>query len=414
MVRSILKIFAFGLGFSLVLWGGYAYKTDLFDRVIGHVKASDGSIKAVKVIPYDAKDILTNPHLNLKRFQQTPIPVGYSVHYVSYSAELLNAVNAVKKQSGNGAIVLYDGIYELNKTLYITVPNVMLLSKSADPRAVILKGSGMHKSGSVGNLIRVSASGFVLDGITLRETNNHLIQIAAEQNADMPVIRNCIMQDGYEQLLKVSYNIDTPEIFSDAGLVEYCLFEYTQGIGPNHYIGGIDAHGIRNWTIRNNIFKDIASPRESIAEYAIHIWTNASNNLVKGNVIIDSDRGIGFGMSQRHPNVRYGNLGGVIKENIIYHSDNNDKFADTGIALENSPNTLIEGNLAFLEHDYPRAIEYRYPATNNVIIKNNQTNESIASRNGGQAKLMDNSEDLDKVDFLVKLNTRLGELGMLK
>lgn len=415
MLRTILKTFGlgvvFGLGFSLVLGGAFfAYKGNLFEKVINYVKSADNSTQAMEVIPFDEKDVPENPFMNLKRFQQTPIPVGYSVHYVNDTNEFWSALEAVKKESGNSAILFMDGVYKLDRTIEITVPNVMLMSKSSDPRAVVLKGRGMHKTGQVENLIRVSASGFVLDGITLKETGNHLVQLAAEQNADIPVIRNCIMQDAYEQLLKVSYNKKTPENFSDAGLVENCLFEYTQGIAPNYYVGGIDAHGVRGWTIRNNVIKDIASPGQSIAEYAIHLWSNTSNNTVQGNVIIDSDRAIGFGM--REDGVRYSNLGGLIKANIIYHSDNKDKFADTGISLENSPKTIVEDNLILLEHDYPRAIEYRYPTTNNVIIKNNQTNRSISSRDGGQAMTTGNGEDLGRMDFIVRLNQRLNELDV--
>lgn len=417
MIRSIFKFFAlgivFGLGFCLVLGTAlFAYKVNLLDKVVSYVKSSTISTQALDVVLFDDKDIPKNPHMNLSKLVQTPVPTGYSIHYVNSSAELWDALNVVKIKSGNGAIILSDGVYDLNNTIYVTVPNLMLLSKSSNPRSVILKGNGMRKSENVNNLIRVSASGFVLDGITLKEAGNHLIQIAAEENADTPVIRNCILQDSFEMLLKVSYKKNTPEKLSDTGLIEYCIFEYTQGIGPNYYIGGIDAHGIRNWTIRNNIFKDISSPDENISEYAIHVWSNASNNLIQGNVIIDSDRAIGFGMME--DNVRYSNYGGLIKDNIIYHSDNTDKFSDTGISLENSPKTLVEGNLIFLEHDYPRAIEYRFPTTSNVVIKNNKTNKSIASRDGGQAELMNNSEGENRIDFLIKLNARLVELNLFQ
>lgn len=421
MVRLILKTFGlgvvFGLGLSLVLGIGlYAYNANLLNRVISYVKPPANSAQALEVVLFEEKDTPANPYMNLNRNKQTPIPSGYSTHYINDTAEFWNALTTVIKNSGNSAIVFSDGIYNFNKTLNITVPNVMLLSKSGSPKTVILKGSGMQRSKKVNNLILVSASGFVLDGITLREAGNHLIQLAAEKNADIPVIRNCILQDGYEHLIKVSYNKNTPEIFSDTGLLEYCLFEYTLGIGPNYYIGGIDAHGIRNWTIRNNIFKNIASPSDRIAEHAIHIWNNTSNNLIEGNVIIDSDRGIGFGMrnGNRHPNIKYSNFGGAIKNNIIYHSENDDEFPDAGIILEDSPNTLIEDNVVFLEHNYRSAIEYRYLTTNNIVIKNNQTNKSISSRNGGQAKLVSNGENLEKVDILGKLKMRLNELGALE
>ena len=344
---------------------------------------------------------------------QTPIPSGYSTHYVSTSAELITALNLVRGSFGKGAIVLSDGAYPISNTLMIDIPDVMLLSASANPGAVIIKGNGMRATNNVDNLIRVTKSGFVLDGITLQEAGNHLIQITAETNADRPIIRNCVLQDSYEQLLKVSYNKELPGSFSDGGLVENCVFKYTQGIGPNYYIGGIDAHGIRGWTIRNNVFKDIASPASSQAEFAIHAWTNASDNIVEGNVIIDCDRGIGFGMSQSHPNIMYSNRGGEIKNNIIYHTNNGDAFADVGIGLVESPDTLIQGNKVFMEHNYPNAIEYRFATTINVTIKDNQSNnKAIASRNNAQATLTGNINNLGKTSFLTALNARLGVLGV--
>jgi hypothetical protein len=51
---------------------------------------------------------------------------------------------------------------------------------------VVISGCGMRKTKRVHNLIRVSAKHFTLDGITLQQAGNHLIQIAGEQNADFP------------------------------------------------------------------------------------------------------------------------------------------------------------------------------------------------------------------------------------
>ena len=94
--------------------------------------------------------------------------------------------------------------------------------------------------------------------------------------------------------------------------------------------------------IKGNIFKDIASPSRHIAEHAIHIWNNSKNNTVAKNIIIDSDRGIGFGMRVKkgNPDDIY-NYGGVISDNIIYHSKNHHPFAGVGIIIEDSPSTII-------------------------------------------------------------------------
>ncbi len=420
---------AFGLGaLTVALVALQAWKADVPRRVLDRVAMTAAAVGAVageagktgragekEPEPLLQDPVIENPALDLPPGVQVPIPEGHAIHVVRSSRELLAALRAARERGGDTAIVLEDGLYKLFKTVTIKSPNIMLLSKSADPRRVVIEGRGMRRSSRVENLIKVKSSGFVLDGITLRRTGNHLIQIAAEDDADIPVIRNCILQDAYEQIIKVSYNKDTPQVFSDSGLVENCVLEYTQGIAPNYYVGGIDAHGIRNWVIRNNLFRDIASPGERIAEHAIHLWNNTSNNLVEGNVIVDSDRGIGFGMQKRrrHPNIRYSNYGGIIRNNIIFHSDNGDPFADTGIILEDSPMTRTEGNWIYLAHDYPRAIEYRFPTTRGVVIRGNRSNKAIASRNGGTAAVLeDNDESIDRSRFLARLNVRLRELNM--
>jgi hypothetical protein len=416
VVKTIGRGMLLGVGICLVaLPAAYLYKTDTVSKVVSYAIPQKGA-QELEVQPLEEANTPSNPLMNLAKNEYIKIPQSYSVHEVNNSEKLIRAMAKIKKQGGNAAIILADGTYQTRKGLTISVPNVMILSKSNDPRKVVIKGRGMRKADRVENIIKVNASGFVLSGVTLRNAGNHLIQIAAERNADIPVIRNCILQDAFEQIIKVSYDKDKHEVFSDSGLIEYCLFEYTAGIGPNYYIGGVDAHGIRNWVIRNNVFKDIASPTKRIAEHAIHLWNNTSGNIVEGNVIIDSDRAIGFGMrkKKRHRNIRYSNYAGLIKDNIIYHGNNGDKSADTGIILEDSPLTKVEGNTIFLAHDYPRAIEYRFPPTNKVLIKANKTNKSISSRNGGEAELSDNSEALELGEFLHVLDTRLKQLDLIQ
>ena len=211
------------------------------------------------------------------------------------------------------------------------------------------------------------------------------------------------MQDSYQQLIKISYDKKKRDgISADFGLIENSVFQYTDGIGPNFYIGGIDLHAGNSWIIRNNKFKDIASPGGSIAEHAVHAWNNAYNTIVEHNVIEDCDRAIGFGLftGKKHPSIVFSHRGGVIRNNLILHKNNNDPFADTGIILEDSADTLIENNRIWLEHSYPIAIEYRFRSTQNVIIKNNTTNKAIVSTDGGKAKLSNNKTNAKLEDVL--------------
>jgi hypothetical protein len=355
----------------------------------------------ISAIPIDSEKLF------LSRVQaQIKIPSNYKVYHVTNTKEVYQALKKAHQVGGDAAIIFADGIYHLKRTLNISAPNVMLLSKSATPLNTILRGDGMNKTKNVDNLIRVSGKNFVIDGLTLEQAGNHLIQISGEDNASNPLIRNVILQDSYEQLLKVTYSRSHKKSFSNNGLVENCMFRYTKGIGPHFYIGGIDAHGVKNWLITNNIFENIASPSNHIAEHAIHLWNDAAHNTIKDNLIINSDRGIGLGMRQSITNdMNYSNFAGLVQGNIVYHENNKHKFADTGIILEDSPKTIIRDNFIYFEHSYPNAIEFRFDKTTDVLIYNNQTNRGIRPRDNAKGIILNNNvSKLNKGDLIKVIN----------
>jgi hypothetical protein len=291
-------------------------------------------------------------------------------------AQLESAVASANGSGGNRTILLLDGTYSLNGTLNVTAPNVTIASQSGVRENVVIQGDAMSDTARVGNVIRVAARNFSLSGVTLQKSGFHLIQIAGETGAHAPVIRNCILRDAYQQMIKISNDPAARGVSSDNGLVENCLFEYTAGIGPQFYIGGIDAHASKNWIIRNNTFRNIISPSRSVAEFAIHFWDGSANNTVEKNLILNCDRGIGFGLDGK------ANTGGTIRNNMIYHAANAGRFADTGIALTESPGTQVYNNTIVMDNGYPWAIEYRFASTRGVLIVNNLTNKQIVGRDG--------------------------------
>jgi hypothetical protein len=305
---------------------------------------------------------------------------------VNNAAQLYKAVHQANRAKGATSIVIADGRYKINHRLKFTGSHISVKSMSGDPTLVILSGQGMKKSPSAEILIDVSGSFISLSGFTLEQSSNHLIQVRAEKSANNFSLSNCILRDSYEQLLKVSSS-PSDDLFSDNGSVKNCLFEYTASVGPQFYIGGIDAHRSRNWTVDGNTFKNIASPSQHIAEHAIHFWRNSANITVINNTIEDSDRGIGFGLGDAPANRT---TGGLIANNIIKNSNPSHKFADAGIILEASSDIQIINNRVFIQGNYPNAIEYRFATTKNVVIKDNMTNKSIVSRDGGQAELSGN------------------------
>jgi hypothetical protein len=322
---------------------------------------------------------------------------------VSSVDALRSAIATANASGGEVTISIADGTYQLPDTLHVTAPNVALVSASNDRGKVTIRGDAMSASATVKNLIRVSGKGFQLRGLSLERAGWHLIQIVGEADADGALIRDCAMRDAWEQLLKVSFDSARPSITADNGIVENCVFEYTAGIGPQYYIGGVDAHGSKNWIIRDNLFRNIASPNTAIAEHAIHFWSNSADIVVERNVIVNCDRGVGFGLGDR------GNARGIIRNNYIHHTANGHPYADVGIALENSPGTAVYNNTILLEHAYSRSIEYRFGGTSGVTVVNNLTNKQIAARDGGTGTVASNVTSATRAMFRLQA---LGDLAL--
>lgn len=316
---------------------------------------------------------------------------------VSDFAELDNALDGAN--SGD-VILLVDGTYQISGQ-FALVPgtdNITIKSKSGNRERVIVKGQGMY--GSVNHGFWVNKDNITIQDITIQEVANHCIQL--DVDTDNFHLKNCILRDGFQQLVKVPSSAGVPDP-SENGIVEDCLFDYTAGVAPNWYTGGIDVHFGKDWIVRNNTFRDIQSPGGGLAEHAIHFWTDSEGTLVERNLIINCDRGIGFGLgSVQH-------IGGIIRNNMIYH-DGSGTYADVGIAIESSSNTQIYNNTIYFDHKrYSNAIEYRFSGTYGAYIANNLTNKLITSRNGGTGTLESNVTDAQSSWFV---NPSSGDLHL--
>ena len=297
---------------------------------------------------------------------------------VNTVAELVQAVEQANS-GGDKEILLEGGSYTLNSAIVIQSDGITVRSVSGNRSAVTVQGTGMD--GTVSHIFLVEADNFTVMDMTLRNVYYHAIQM--QPSAQAPTMINLHILDTYEQMIKVAYDSGNPDVHSDNGLVENCLFEYSAGIGPQYYIGGVDAHHARNWMVRGNTFKNIRSPSLQLAEHAIHFWNSSQNTLVERNTIINCDRGIGFGLGYQ------GHVGGIIRNNMIYH-DSSGGFGDVGIGLESALEAQVYNNSIYQGHTYPNAIEYRFTTTTGVLIANNLTNKAIAERNGASATLSNN------------------------
>ena len=314
---------------------------------------------------------------------------------VRTSEELRSAIIKAGDESQDTTILLEDGTYPLSNSFWIEAPNLIIKSKSGMRENVILTGQNVAS-----HIFQIAADNIIIADLTLQDVQNHAVQIHGEFDADGILLHNLHIKDTGEQMIKGSYDASKKEKGTDDGIVECSLLEYPQGIGPQYYIGGIDIHNGKNWIVRNSIFKNIRSPDLNIdllAEHAIHFWSDSKNTVVENNLIINCDRGIGFGLGDR------GHQGGIIRTNIIYH---NSSFGDVGIGLENAQGTMLDNNTIYFENDYPNAIEYRFSKSKQISIQNTKTNRQIKERDGGQATLENNqiNSELDPASLNIQVN----------
>jgi hypothetical protein len=84
-------------------------------------------------------------------------------------------------------------------------------------------------------------------------------------------------------------------------------------------------------------------------------------------LIVDCDRGIGFGLGTSR-----GHSGGIIRNNMIYHTDLGGDYGDVGIELETAPGArVLHNTIVLLEGGAPGGIAVRYTASTGVDVENN-------------------------------------------
>lgn len=295
--------------------------------------------------------------------------------------ELVSAVN----NTGNGGdktILVADGTYALNGSyLRIAVNGVILRSQSGKRENVILDGN--YKTTEI---IQIVSSDVTVADITIKRAQDHPFHVMGGDNGNVEntIIDNVHIIDPGEQAVKINpsggYNVHH-------GIVRDSLIELTEAgrafveqddsNGYPCYTGGVDAHGAQGWIIQDNEIRGFWCST-GLSEHGIHFWSSSMDTVVERNLIVNCDRGVGFGLgSSTH-------TGGIIRNNMIFHGEDTG-FSDVGIGLESATGAWVYNNTIYHQHDYPNAIEYRFTASNNLVIVNNLTNRAITSRDGGTA-----------------------------
>jgi hypothetical protein len=305
---------------------------------------------------------------------------------VNTVTQLVSAVNNTQN-GGDRTILIADGDYLLNGNyLRIAVNNVSVRSQSGNREKVVLDGNYQTTE-----IFQIVASNVTIADLTLKRAYDHPIHVMATSSNDVEdtLISNVHIVDPGQQAIKINPDAGRSH-FVNNGRITGTLIELTAAgrtkvwdRNGSCYTGGIDAHQADSWVVEDNEIRGFWCS-DGLSEHGVHFWSNSSNTLVQRNLIVDCDRGIGFGLGSS------GHSGGIIRNNMIYHGQDHG-VSDVGIGLESATGAQVYNNTIFHEHSYPNAIEYRFAESSNLIIVNNLTNRTITSRDGGSAALISNN-----------------------
>jgi hypothetical protein len=292
--------------------------------------------------------------------------------------------SAIENLQSNTTILIAPGTYYLSSQLHIhDVDNVSIRGASGNRNDVVLVGRGMTNAsfGSVPSALLVrNATNVLVADLTIRDVWYHCISL--NEGVERPRLHNLHLVNAGEQFIKA--NPDGNGGGVDGGIVEYCLIEYST-TAKSDYTNGVDVHTGDGWIIRDNVFRNIRAPAGQLAGPAILVWHGSSNTVTSGNLFLDVQRAIHYGLLD---GAVPDHSGGSIHNNFIYRSSEQD--GDVGIGVFNSPDTDVLHNTIMLSGTYPNAIEYRFAGSSGLLIANNLTDAAVVQRDGAAASVSGN------------------------
>lgn len=354
---------------------------------------------ASQLVVSDSSPAVYNPSYSTGTPPSLPTPTGVTTFQVSTATELSNAVSNLQD---NSLILISPGVYNLERTLYIGHNNVTIAGTGSKASDVVLTGRGMENAnyGDVPHGIWSNSLDLTVTNLTIRDVYFH--GIVLNGGAERPHIHNVVLLDTGTQFIKAN-----PVAYGDGvddGIVEYVRMEYTSappstdhgGGGGTGYTNGVDVHAGNNWIVRNNAFINFHTPDNSdhLTNPAILMWNGARNSLAEGNVFIDVDRAISFGLYDNPSGNDHS--GGVIKNNMItyssgLYSSSRTSNSDGAIIVWDSPNTKVLHNTILTNGNVLKAVEFRFDTAGSEA-RNNLTDAPITARGGSPFVASGNQE----------------------
>ena len=269
--------------------------------------------------------------------------------------------SAISGASPGDEIVLAAGTYDLTLQhgYYITTSDLTIRGATGNRDDVVIYGGGMNNTSAILEGIQLAAPDCAIMDLTLSGFYHHAVHF--QNGADRSVVRNV-------RTLNIGEHHMKGVRFADGGLIEYCQMDQTEtrlnGLGgrPDNYGGGIDLIGARNWTIRDNVARDIKCADFGYGDAGIFLWQDIDNATIERNVVIGCNKGIALG----NPFSSNGAVNSTVANNFIVRG------ADVGLELCSTIDTLVANNTIYgADGGYFRAVHIYGSNTSGLELVNN-------------------------------------------
>lgn len=304
--------------------------------------------------------------------------------------------SAVANAQNGDTLLIANGTYNLTNSLYLNGKHNVTIRGTSGCDGVVLVGKGMDNANHGNVLVGIwsNALNTTIAHLTIRDTYDNAIVF--NTGAQAPHVYSVKLLNAGSQFVKSNPTDGPNGIGVDNGILEYSWMEYTAGPpATDHgagvgYTNGISAHAVDNWSIRNNLFKNFHTPDTAAYLWnpAVLIWNHSSNVLTEGNVFINVDRAVAYGLQNT---TGTDNQGGTIRNNFVYmapglYSASRKAGSDGTIIVNDSPNTKVYHNTILTNGNLRQSIEFRFASTTGGEARNNLTDAPInLSRDGASA-----------------------------
>jgi len=265
----------------------------------------------------------------------------------------VDLASAVAASSAGDVIMVQPGLYAVTATIVVDRSLTILgpqngMNPLPSKGTTRVPGDPMTEAifdgqGTVGTIIRITASDVAIDGIEVRNGTSDLIASPANLPLSGTTLRNCIVH--------AAIGDEGIQLRDQAGAVIECNHVFdTAGDGINLCCGS--SGGL----IQNNEIHDIASP-----DAAIYVY-NSTDTRIEGNLVYNTTHNEGIKLGAKYgPDAAL--TGGIVANNTIHHT------AQDGIALYSS-NSTVECNEVHHSASENGGIYVAYAVHDNVIEDN--------------------------------------------